>query len=153
MAIVAIPILENTVKASNSRVKDPIVNIQVADAILDANITTLFNAINGITLGTLVKSTLITREDKDVGSSDRPASTLAQKETRFKAFYTDVLGNKGTQEFPTADLALLVTGTQLLDIETPASAGETLKNALEAHMLSAQGNAITVDRVELFTRN
>jgi hypothetical protein len=149
---VQIPILEYTVKTRNSRTRDPVMSLNVADAILDAAITSLFNAIDGVCIGSLVKSTLVTRTDKDAGTSTRPASSAAQKEVRFKVFFTDDTNSKkGSFEIPCADLSLLSGGSDVLDIT--AGAGLTLVTQVEANVLSIDGNAITVDRVELYTRN
>lgn len=126
--------------------------IRVADAISDANITVLFNAINGVTLGNNQGSKLVTKADKDTGTAGKSTNTFAQREMKWLVKYIDNVNSRpGSLELPTADLAELATG-DALDVGT-GTAGETLVNALESHMLSRDGNAITVSEIKFVGRN
>jgi len=76
-----------------------------------------------------------------------PASPFAQRESKWLVRYVDdVNAQKGDFEIGGADLALLVAGTDLMNIT--AGAGAALVAALELSALSRDGNAITVIEVE-----
>ena len=145
MAEVRIPFIDFSNEGSNA-------TIPVADAILDADITTLFASIVGVTLGNAQKAVLVTSVDKDAGTAGAPANAFAQREIKWLIHYTDNVNlKKRTRELPTADLSLAVAGTDNMDLS--AGAGLTLKNQLEAFMLSTDGNAITVDEIEFVGRS
>lgn len=146
MAFVNVPFVDYSNESSTA-------SIRVADAITDANITAIFNAIVGVTLGNAQKSVLATSIDKDAGTPGAAANAFAQREIKWLVRYTDtVTGKKYRCELPTADLALVVAGSDQMDVGV-GTAGETLVNALEANGLSQDGNAITIDSIQFVGRN
>ena len=114
-----------------------------SDAISDANITVLRNAVAGVMIGTVGQTYLDLSTAKDAGSAALPASPFAQRETKWLCSYVDnITGEAHRKEFPTADLAIIVAGTQAMDITT--GTGLAFKNAFDAHVVSADGNAVTL---------
>lgn len=145
MADVAIPFVDFSNEGSTA-------TIAVADAITDAAITSIFAAIVGVTLGNAQKSVLRTSVDKDAGTAGVPANAFAQREIKWLVRYTDnVTLKKYSREIPCADLALVVQGTDFMDLS--AGPGLALKTALDTDMLSPDGNPISVDSVEHIGRN
>ena len=127
------------------------IGIEVADAVGDAALTSLFGAIQGVLLGNEGQSVLRTDVNKDNGPGGVPANNFAQRGIKWLIRYTDdVTGKQESRELPTADLALLATGTEFMDIG--AGAGLTLVTELESTMLSSEGNAISVVNIEYVNR-
>jgi len=117
--------------------------IAVDDAISDANITALRDAIDGVSIGTVGQTYLDLSVAKDAGSQALPASPFAQRETKWLASYTDdVTGEAYKKEVPCADLSLIVAGTQAMNIA--AGAGLTFKTQWDALVKSRDGNATTL---------
>lgn len=146
MTKVAIPFLDASNEGSTAR-------MYVADAIGDAAITALFNAVVGVTLGNAQKSVLESAIDKDAGTTGAPANQFAQREIKWLVKATDnVTGKNVTFSLPCADLDQLVAGSELLDIGV-GTPGETLVNAINAIVLSDVGNAITVNSIQHVGRN
>lgn len=132
--------------------ENSVATIPVIDAISNANITAIFDAIVGVTLGNAQKSILSTAVDKDAGTAGVPANAFAQREIKWLVRFTDLVTlKKGSREIPCANLALVVQGTDFMDLS--AGAGLALKTALDAHMRSTDGNAVSVDSVEHIGRN
>jgi len=128
------------------------VSLNVADAISDADLTTLYNALGGVIIGTQSTFFLVTEAEKDQGSQALPVSKFAQRETKWLASYTDdVTGTLHRLEIPCADLDIAVGGTQLADLET--GAGNTFKTAWDASVLSPAGNASTLNSMKHVGRN
>ena len=128
------------------------VKLRVADAITDGDITTLYNAADGISIGTLGDATLDLATPKDTGSQALPASQFAQRETKWLISYTDdVTGTAYKKEIPCADLAIIVPNSQLADIGS--GAGLTFKTAWDASVLSVDGNATTLQSMKHVGRN
>lgn len=129
-------------------------SIPVADAATDLQLTAIFDALNGVTLGNAGKSYLSQIIYKDTGSNAAPDNGEAQVEKRWLVRYTDnTTGDKYRFEIPTADASLLTGngGSDLLPLT--AGAGAALKSAIEAVGRSPDGNAITVSSVEFVGRN
>lgn len=140
MADVCVPFVDHSNESS-------LATIPVADAITDLNITAIFDAIVGVTLGNAQKSVLKTAVDKDTGTAGVPANAFAQREIKWLVRYTDTTTlKKYTRELPCADLQFVTQGTDFMDLTS--TEGAALKTALDAHMLSPDGNAISVDSVE-----
>jgi hypothetical protein len=128
------------------------VSFNVADAITDADLTTLYNALGGVIIGTRSTFFLVTEAQKDAGSQALPADQFAQRETKWLASYTDdVTGTLHRLELPCADLDIAVGGTQLANLET--GAGATFKAAWDASILSPAGNASTLNSMRHVGRN
>lgn len=111
----------------------------------------LISAIDGITLGTLNQ---YTRQAAIVdGSSTPPANQFAQREVKWRVVYADdVTGKEGEVEIGTADLALLVPGTELMDVS--AGAGLAFVTAFENYQKGPEtGNDVTFLRAEFVGRN
>lgn len=128
----------------------PTLNSGNLDTVL-GNITTVQNAINGVSL--------ITHNGKSVKAVDTPASgsaavKSAQREIKWRVVYSDTvdpIGN-GSFEIGGADMSLL-GGAGSGDLDTSAGAGLTLVTALEANLVSRLGNSIQVDSIKLVGRN
>ena len=115
-----------------------------------ALIETLGTAIDGITLGTLGRKSV--EAIVDPGSAALPADPFAQREFKWVVEYTDTTtGKTYRREIPTANLALLVPGTEMMDIS--AGAGLAFVTAFEAYVTSEVGNVIEVDRVVFVARD
>lgn len=146
MAKVLIPFIDFSGERST-------LSMYVADGILDAAITSLFNAVVGVTIGNAQKSILSTDVDKDSGTAGAPANGEAQREKKWLVRVTDdVTGEKGSFEIPCADLTgTLVAGTNLMDLS--AGVGATLQTQIETNVESRDGNAVSVQSVEFVGRN
>ena len=128
------------------------VSVYTDDAVLDADITSLFNAVDGVSIGTLVKSTLVIRADKDTGSTALPADSAAQRELKWSVAYTDnVTGKSYRHEIPCADTSLLAGNTDQMDVT--AGAGLTYKTQFESTARSELDNAVTLNAVTLVGRS
>lgn len=102
----------------------------VDPAAIDANLTSLYNAVDGVQRGTMGTAVKITREDKDAGSAAAAADANARKGQGFRVRWQEsVAGLKRSTTIPCAD-ATLIPGVDVLDIS--AGVGATLKAALEA---------------------
>jgi len=119
---------------------------------VDGDITAFFDAIDGVSIGTLRESILTNAIQKDVGSSAIPANKFAQRELKWLCKYTDnTTLDRFRFEVPCADASLLGTSTDFLDLS--AGAGLALKTAFQAIARSKNGNAVTLNSVELVGRN
>lgn len=124
----------------------------VDDAITDLNITDLFNAVAGVTIGNAGQSTHVVAADKDAGPGGNAASKYAQREMKWLCRYHDATTlKKRTLEIPAAEAQLLTGNTDFMD--TAAGAGATFKTAFEAHVKDPDtGNAVVLDSAELVGR-
>lgn len=110
---------------------------------------TLRDAIEAVTLLTLRTRSIIAVTEEIAGVL--PANGFAQRETKWLVSGVDASGNARTLEIPGADLALLPSGSGVLDIS--AGVGLALKNALDATWTNGAGEAITVEQVIHVGRN
>lgn len=116
----------------------------------DTAMDTVRNAVEGVLITNLAKEERVF-EVVDTGAG-LPANGFAQRETKWLVSYQDdVTGKKSTRELPGADLALLVSNEQVMEIAS--GAGQTLVTALEAEIISDEGNAITVLKITHVGRN
>lgn len=128
-------------------------NWMVDDASTDPQITALYNAIAGITTGSLGDAVFVTEAAKDSGVSTPPANAFAQREMKWLVTYVDNVTSQAYRlEIPTADLDELTLNTDLLDL-TAAGAGDTFKAAFEAIVNSPDGNAVTMISAKFVGRN
>jgi len=134
---------KSTVKLSMPEVSD--INYSTAETQIDA----LISAIDGITLMAPVQDTRTYVVNDYAGTL--PTSQYAQREHKWLVQFHDSAGNRGTLEVPGADLTLLNTNEDTMNIDS--GAGATFVTALEALLLNTYGNAITVDRVVHVGRN
>lgn len=119
----------------------------------------LRTAIEGITLGVMAKESLVM--DETTLSALAPASTLAQRGVKWAVTYIDnqpffdppvnAIPNAGyqkpfTNHIPTADLSLLESGQEELDLT--AGPGLAFKNAWEALARSPYGGNTLVISVK-----
>lgn len=124
----------------------------VADAILDATITALVSAIEGLTLGTRGTAYLVVEEAKNAGADTPATSPYAQRENKYLCRYQDDVTAKFYQlEIPTADLNELATNSDLVDLE--GVAGAAFKTAFEDAVQTDDGNAVTLISVQFVGRN
>lgn len=108
-------------------------------------------AMDAVTLGNPVKETIVAEENQT--GSGNAGSAFAQRELKWLVTYKDNTTNDiYTAEIPCPDLALLVPGTDLMDIGTGTD-GETFVNQWEALVKSRNGNATTVIQIRAVGRN
>jgi hypothetical protein len=138
MSKVNIPVLDNSNDQST-------VSAYIKDSGTDAQITAFYNAVDGMTLGTLVKSYVTQSVDKDAGSNTPPANKFARRENRFVCYYTDTVTQKSHSfSIPCADLDLTVGD----NVDISAGAGATLKSTFETLCASELGNTVTLNAIE-----
>lgn len=112
--------------------------------------TALMNALDPLITGNVARHSL--RANTVQVSSDAPANVWAQRELKWEVPYTDdVSGLPGSFEIPTADLTLLIPGTDLLD--TANAAWDTFRDLIELRAVSNAGNPITLGQPKLVGRN
>lgn len=146
MATLRIPILDHGSDKST-------LEWDVADAISDADITLLVDAVDALHIGTRDTVTLRVDAAKDTGSSVPPADKFAQKETKWSTKYVDnVTGKVYRREIPCANLDEVVTGTEVLDTGV-GTAGEDYVTEFEKSFLSPDGNAVTHISTVFIARN
>jgi hypothetical protein len=109
----------------------------------------LETAIDGITIGVIATRSLKTLDE--VVSAAKPASQYAQRESKYLVRYTGADGKTYTAEVPCADLTLLSSGTQFMDIS--AGSGLAFVTAWENYVVDEQGGAVTVLNVQQVGRN
>lgn len=128
------------------------VSLPVADAILDANITTLFGAVDGIVLGNLGQSTLNLSTVKDAGPGGAAADKFAQRKLKFLCRYHDDTTLENLRlELPCPDMTLLISNTDFIDLGS--GAGATFKGLFDAFVKARRtGNACVLDSVQLVGR-
>lgn len=146
MATLSIPVTDYS--GENSTITFP-----VADAITDLQITSLFGAADGMSIGNFGQSKLIIAADKDAGPGGNAANKFAQREMKFLCRYHDgTTLKKHTLELPAADAALLTGNTDFADLA--AGNGLTFKTEFEVSVRAPDtGNTVILDSVELVGRN
>lgn len=128
------------------------VDLPVADAIADADITTLFNAVDGVIIGAIGQSSLNLATAKDAGPGGAAADPFATRKGRWLVRYHDDTSlRKSRFTIACPDLALLVSGSDFMNIG--AGAGATLVAALNAQGEGPDGNGMVVDNIEFRGRN
>lgn len=146
---------DNTTSAGGipekGRVRFNIVDLTAGNlAATQALLATLLASIQAIVIGELHKER-ITLSDT-LSSSAPAASPLAQRENKWLVRYTDVTTHRVFKgEIPTADLSLLASNSEFLDLS--AGAGLAFKNAFEAVVKSIDGNAVQVISVQFVGRS
>lgn len=112
--------------------------------------TALMNAVDPLITGNVARHSL-TANTVPV-SADAPANPWSQRELKWNVPYTDdVTGLPGSFEIPTADVALLIPNTDLLDTSLPA--WDTFRDLIELRAVSNAGNPITLGQPRLVGRN
>lgn len=128
------------------------IDLPVDPAISDANITTLFNAVDGVSLGNFGQSTLNNLSEKDAGPGGAAADPFATRKGRWLCrCHDDTTLRKFNFTIPAPDLALLAGNTDLADLG--AGAGATFKTAIDSHAEGPDGNGAVLDSVEFRGRN
>lgn len=103
----------------------------------------LKTAIEGVTLGVVSQSRY---GDRDFLSRTKPTNPAAQRGVKWTVqMEDDTLHTLFNNTIPTADLSLLASGNEDLDLTT--GAGQALKDAIEALVKSSAGNGVIVQRV------
>lgn len=117
-----------------------------------ANESTLRSAVDGVSLGVIQQVTEIS--DVTILSSDNAASQWAQREVGLRVHVSDdVNGESGYFTVACPDLATLTLDTAGDVTLADASVMAALVSAMESHVLSRDGNAITVVRATIVGRN
>jgi hypothetical protein len=138
-----VSILDNTEREPASSINVIVDPALPANGVPGGDQDSLLAALTALTIGAVGESSMNEKIVHEIGTTVRPADTLAQNEKRFVVNFTDtVLNVKGSFSIPCADLTLLPTGSENLDITS--GAGQTLANLLNSHGRSKFGNAISV---------
>lgn len=127
--------------------------LPVGDAIADVDITAVFDAVDGVSLGNAGQSQHVISANKDVGPGGNASSAFAQREMKWLCRYQDAVTlKKHRLEIPCADANLLAGNTDFLDLT--AGAGLAFKTAFDAQVKSnLTGNAVVLNTAELVGRN
>jgi len=102
-------------------------------------ISALFSAALDLTLGSQAGTRILAVASVSAVENTNP---LAQRENKWLVRYHDTGGTKFTVEIPTADLSLLDTGTEFLDLTGTEAAA--FKTAFEAVVKSPDDPTLTV---------
>lgn len=112
--------------------------------------TALMTAIDPLIMGNVARHSL--QANSVFVSAAKPGDKNAQRERKWYVPYTDtVTGISGHFEIPTADAALLIANTDLLD--TSLAAWDTFRDLVEANFVSNVGNPIELGQPQLVGRN
>lgn len=127
-------------------------SVYVSGAIADLNITAVVDAIDDLVVDGRQAASLVVETEKDAGIVGPATNPLAQRENKWLVrAIDDVNAKRVSFEIPCADLSLLSSGTDMLDLTgTEAAAFVT---AAEANVLSADGNAISIESIQFVGRN
>lgn len=147
MANLNIPVREYGTKPESASMAFP-----VADAITDLNITALFDAAEGVIIGSTGQSTLVTSVAKDDGGFAAPVNPFAQREIKWLCRYHDATDSTVTRrlELPCANANLLSADGEYMDLT--GTEGLAFKTAFDAHV-KIGANAVVLDSVQLVGRN
>jgi len=112
-------------------------------------ISALYTATLDLTLGSQAATSELAVSTQ---SSVENTNPLAQRENKWLVRYHDSAGTKFTAEIPTADLSLLDTGTEFLDLTGTEAAA--YKTAFEAVVKSPDDPtlAVTLDSIQFVGR-
>ena len=139
------PVLDNSNDQSTVGIYSKPENAFVDTPTYDAAIQSFYDAIDALSIGTLVGAYVVDHIDKITGSKTPPGNKFARRENRFVCKYTDVVTLKQYSfSIPCADLGL--TTGDVVDLTSPE--GAALKTAFEAIAQSELGNAVTLDSIE-----
>lgn len=115
-----------------------------------AAMTALIAAVNGITMGTLIKS--VRQFDEDNFAKTKPGDNEAQREKKWLVTYEDNVTFKHyTSELPCADLSLLSGDGEKADMTDAAVIA--FVTAFEGYVLSPADNAVSVIEIRYVGRN
>jgi len=117
---------------------------------VSGKITTLQSALANMVKGNFNRTA--TQASRVLGSGDAPTDPVAQREVKWLVRYHDAAGRKFNVEIPTADLSLLDTGDEFLDLATTYPAAFVA--AFEDVVVSPadDGSAVTVDSIQFVGR-
>lgn len=128
-------------------ITDPLL---AADLISDMD--DLVDAVNGVSIGLLSNETRVWEITRHAAPGAAAASVNAQRERKWLVRgYDSVEFVAWSMEIPAADLSLLQTNSEFLDIS--AGPGLALKDAIEASVVSPRGNPVVVTEVMHVGRN
>lgn len=129
------------------------VNLPVDDAVLDADLTGLFNAIDGVAVGNAGQSRLNIHTAKDAGPGGNSADPFATRKLKYLCRYHDAVTlEKHELELPCPDMDLLTGNTDFAGLA--AGAGLTFKTEFDTSVKAPKSeNAVVLDSVELRGRD
>ena len=128
------------------------ISVRVDDAISDANLTVLFNAFDGVSIGAFGQSILKSEVEKDAGPGGASADNSATVKLKYLCRAVDnVTLEKFEREIPAPNHALLTANSDFVDLG--AGDGLAFKTDWDANIKSNDGNASTLQSVELRGRN
>ncbi len=111
----------------------------------DGKIQDFFNAVDGLSIGSLRSAYVLNRTEKITGTNSPPVNKYARRENRFVCKYTDTVTLKQYSfSIPCADLDLTTGDT----VDLASTEGAALKSAFEAIATSELGNPVTLDAIE-----
>ncbi len=152
MADFSISVLDFSGERSTTRFRHATPTDTASLTAYQTNVLDISNAIDALILGT-VSRRILQLETQNV-SAVLPASPSAQRERKMVLFMSDnVTGDTFKHEIGTPDATLLglAAGSDVIDLAAPLVA--TLVSEIEAHVLSKNGNAVTVNKAVLAGRN
>ena len=97
--------------------EDSQINWPLADTAGVTEVASLQAAIDGMVVGTIGETIFVDETVVDAGSVAIPANAFAQRENRYVIEYIDTVNMKTYfRSIPSADLSLLSSGTEQLDL-------------------------------------
>jgi hypothetical protein len=121
--------------------------IDLTAANFDANIIALNglkDAIEAVTLAALQKQQIMAVETEV--NDPLPASQYAQRESKWLVKYQQADGLFGSFEIPAADLTLLVSHSELMNVS--AGAGQALVTAINGNVYGRDNALVTVIEIQ-----
>jgi hypothetical protein len=128
-------------------ITDPLLSAAMSDS-MDA----LKTAVDNVSLGLPAGETRVWQQIRHAGPGAAAASINAQRERKWLVRYYDATTfDSGSFEIPAADLSLLATNSEYMDIS--GGAGAALVTAIETHVVSSNDNPVIVTEVIHVGRN
>jgi hypothetical protein len=121
-------------EASSVSIRAAVIDNEVELPITNSKFNALLSAINGVSLGINTKVSRTYREEYVAAPNSFAASSNAQRERKWLVRYMDSDFNVGSFEIPAADLTLLETNSERMDLSGTAAAA--LVAAIEDVVLS-----------------
>ena len=139
-----VPVLDNSDDQSTVGIFSKDEGDFANQAAYDAAIQAFYDAVDDVSIGTLVEAYIVNHIDKITGSDTPPTNKFARRENRFVCQYTDTVNQKKySYSIPCADLNL-TTGDV---VDLTSTEGAALKAAFEDIGQSELGNPVTLNAI------